>query len=92
MEINISTKYNIGDKVYVAECYYDYYPQQIPYTITDLLIKVDDKRIALIYEIEQNGMTDSVPEEWIFDTYAECTKWCEKQNKSSCTLSIDNTK
>jgi hypothetical protein len=92
MNINITTKYNIGDKVYVAGCYYDYYPQQIPHIVTDILIKVDDERIILRYEIEQNGVIEFVPEELMFATYAECTKWCEKQNTNSSILSIDNTK
>jgi hypothetical protein len=81
MDINITTKYSIGDEVYVADCYYDYYPQITPYIITDILITVNNK-VVVRYRIERDGCSNSVPEEWIFETYAECTKWCEKQNKS----------
>ena len=92
MDINIQTKYNIGDMVYVANHFYDYYPQKNPYVITDISIKINTQQIVTRYFIEQDGCIDSVPEEWIFATYAECTKWCEEQNKSLSILSIDNTK
>ena len=92
MDINITTKYNIGDEVYVADHFYDYIPLRTPFIITDVLITIDSHKRTIRYMVEQNGCVDSVPEEWIFDTYAECTKWCEKHNKSSYTLSIDKTK
>lgn len=92
MDINIRTKYNIGDTVYVAINYYEYYPQKIPYIITDISVKVNEQHSIIAYSIKQDGCIDCVSEEWLFDTYEECTNWCKKQNQNLSILSMDKTK
>ena len=83
MDININTKFNVGDTVYIADHYYDFYPINEPGTIKNILIDGDINKIRIDYEIEQDIFVVRVPEEWTFDSYAQCTKWCEEHNKIS---------
>lgn len=80
MKIDIETKFNIGDMVYIADHYYDLYPQQEPFIITDILININGHSTLIRYDAECNNGSCRVPEEWVFKTYAECTKWCEEHN------------
>lgn len=92
MDINITTKYNIGDTVYIAQCYYgDFFPGQA--TIIDIRIMVGGVNAPhdIIYRVHNGGFLEIVSESSCFDTYAECSKWCAKQNETSYTLSIDKT-
>lgn len=82
MNINIQTKFNVGDMVYVADLYHDFYPQKEPYLITDLRLKANINHSYIRYEVQRDDVVQLVPEEWIFATYADCTKWCDKRNKS----------
>jgi hypothetical protein len=82
MTYNIETEHNIGDIVYSAYLYYELYAIQEPYVINDIVININNRGIRVMYCIEQNGRTEKVPEDWIFDTYEECTKWCKERNKS----------
>lgn len=83
MQIVVNTKYNIGDIVYVANHYYDFYPISKPYTVKNILINGNSNKIYIDYEVEQDEFIERVPEHWIFSTYAECTKWCDEKNKIS---------
>jgi hypothetical protein len=80
MEITIKTKYNVGDVVYIADHYYDFYAYRKPYIIKDVLIDVNSRRTYIQYEVEQDGTTYRSPEHWTFTTYEECAKWCEEHN------------
>ena len=82
MQIILNPKYNIGDTVYTCGHYHELYPISQPYTVVNILVNGDIHRARLTYMIERDGLTDKVPEDWLFKSYAECTKWCEKQNKS----------
>ena len=93
MDINITTKYNIGDTVYTAQCYYgDFFPSKAC-TITDIRVMAlgVNNPPTIIYDIINDGIEDVINEPSCFDTYAECSKWCTKQNGTSYTLSIDKT-
>ena len=81
MNLNINTKYNIGDTVYVPDLYEVYIANSTPYTIIDILIQVArNHNITIRYRVMQAELTDLVSEHFIFSTYEECTKWCEKQD------------
>lgn len=81
MDLNISTKYNIGDTVYIPDFYHSYWANPTPYIITDIFIQVArNHNITIRYRVMQAELTDLVFENFIFATYEECTKWCEKQN------------
>ena len=83
MQLTISTRFNVGDIVYVADDYYDFYPEKTPYVVVDILIRADNKRTHIVYEIEQDELLRRVSEDWVFSTYEECTKWCDEHNKLS---------
>ena len=81
MKVTLDTKFNIGDTVYVVDHYYDYYVSHTPYMIIDVLINVNKRGTHIFYEVEQNDVTDRVPESWTFNTYEECARWCEEHNR-----------
>lgn len=78
MDINIKTKFNIGDAVYVAEAYYELYACKEPRIITDILFCGNARHTSVRYELTHNGDSDVVPETWVFGSYEDCTKWCEE--------------
>jgi hypothetical protein len=80
MKKTVETKFDVGDIVYVADHYYDFYAQKKPYIIKDIVINITSSNTHIKYEVEQDSVIDRVPEEWIFETYTECTKWCEEHN------------
>lgn len=82
MTFNIETMFNIGDNVYAADHYYDYCAVKEPYIISDIIVNINSRGTRVMYCVEQNGRTDRFPEEWLFNTYEECTKWCNERNES----------
>lgn len=80
MRVTVETKFNVGDIVYVADHYYDFYANHKPYIVSDVLIDINSKRTRIAYDVEQDGFIYRVPEEWTFSTYEECTKWCDEHN------------
>lgn len=80
MKFNIETKFNIGDIVYIADHYYDFYANKKPYIVKDVLIDINKRRTHIKYEVEQDDITYRVPEKWTFNTYEECAKWCDEHN------------
>ncbi len=80
MKITIDTKFNIGDRIYAADHYYDYYTSHMPYIISDIIIKMDGRRTQVTYCVDRGSYTDHFPEEWCFGTYEECAKWCAEHN------------
>lgn len=81
METLIKTKFNIGDIVYIADHYYDFYANSEPYLIRDVLIDVNHRRTHISYDVEQGDFTYRVPEAWTFTSYDECVQWCDARNK-----------
>ena len=80
MNIEIKTKFNIGDTVYVPEYYEIYWANPVPYIITDIFIKVvRNCNIVITYRLLQSELTDVVSENFLFSTYEDCKLWCEKQ-------------
>lgn len=80
MKFTIDTKFNIGDTIYVADHYYDYYASHMPYTITDIVVNINNRDIRTMYYVAQGEHTECLPENWCFGTYTECAKWCEEHN------------
>jgi hypothetical protein len=76
----VTTKFDIGDKVYSVYCFAEFYPIRQPFVIKDILVNMNSRKTTVQYTIKQNNYMDQVPEEWVFATYEECTKWCEKHN------------
>ncbi len=80
METNVETKFNIDDKVYVADLYHDYYVSKEPYTVVGIDIDISDHATKIRYRLERDGAVNSAIEDMLFATYEECTKWCEEHN------------
>lgn len=80
MDFNITTKYSIGDRVYVASHYYDMYAESEPYVVTDVFIHIDKHRTHITYELDQDGLTTRTSEDRLFSTFKECIQWCKAQN------------
>lgn len=76
----INTKHNIGDTVYVAQNYHELYACPQPHTVTDVLISGNTRHIGIRYETICNGNIETFHENWVFSTYEDCVKWCEKYN------------
>ena len=80
MTFTVHTKFDIGDEVYIAQSYYEYCASSKPYIIKRVRIQSDGSVTHIVYNVEQNGVEDSVVEGLVFATYAECTKWCKNHN------------
>ena len=80
MTFTINTKFDVGDEVYIADSYYEYYASSKPYVITRVHIKSDGNKTHITYDVEQDGFRDIVTEGLVFQTYEECTKWCKNHN------------
>ena len=80
MKLSIETKFNIGDTVYIAECFEDWFAYKTPHIISDISISASSKAVHILYEVQQDGFTDRVPEDWLFSTNEECAKWCDERN------------
>ena len=81
MTINLNTKFNLGDQVYVAETYEDYWANSEPSIVTDVFIKINNSTTTVLYRLKQGEFFDVVSEYFIFATYDECKQWCEEHNK-----------
>lgn len=80
MKISIETKFNIGDTVYIAECFEDWFAYEKPYIVSDISISANSQTTHVLYKVQQDRITECVPEDWVFSTYDECTKWCDEHN------------
>ena len=80
MKAAVESKFNVGDTVYIADHYYDFYASHLPCVVCDILININSKRTHISYEVEQDDYMYRVPEEWTFATYEECARWCEENN------------
>jgi hypothetical protein len=83
MDFSISTKYDIGDKVYIAELC-DEYVLSNELTIITIEISVSANKTKVIYNLNDgDDYKGYYTEETLFATCEECTKWCEEHNKNS---------
>lgn len=80
MKIKLTTKFNVGDAVYITEHYNEFYASKDPWTITDIFIQINKYKTNILYWIKKGNCTDKIQEDWLFATYEECTKWCEDHN------------
>lgn len=80
MKFNINTQFDIGDTVYAADHYHNYYASHTPYVITDIIVNIDNRDVRISYCVECGEHADRFPEEWCFATYEECARWCDDHN------------
>lgn len=80
MKCVVNAKFNIGDQVYLAETYHEYWANSKPYLVTGILISITESEYKITYRIQQDLLTDVVSEHLIFATYEECAQWCKNHN------------
>ena len=85
-KINIKTKYNIEDKVWFADYFYDtFYPCKYSGEIFEISIEITKTHQHICYwMIVDYGdciRHEKHYENECFNSYEECTKWCNKRNK-----------
>lgn len=78
--LTLKTKFNIGDRVYVANRDYEFYPNPKTHIIKDIFVDINRQRVRIMYVVEQNGISECIPEDCAFETYVECAKWCKEHN------------
>lgn len=86
MKFSIDTKFSIGDTVYAADHYYEYYTSHTPYIISDIIVNISSRDTRIMYCVERGEHADRFPEDWLFKTYEECDTWCREHNhrQSKC--------
>ena len=80
MDINITTNFNIGDRVWIPELYGDewFTSREIQYHVSDIEVRLNLSGVKIIYVVKNNnGITVKYPEESCFSNYDECKKWCK---------------
>ena len=82
MNINIETKFNIGDTVYVTEYYNDiYYASKRRCIISHISIYANPNLVIAYNVIDKDlDMMSEYSESMLFSTYEECKKWCDEKN------------
>lgn len=83
--ITVDAKYNIGDKVWFTDYFYDtFYPCKYPGKINEIEIEITETQQIIYYwvEIDYHGHNEfeKYSEQACFGSYEECTKWCEERN------------
>ena len=82
MKFSGETKFDIGSTVHIADFYDEFIPYKQQMIVRDVDIRIFHDKTFITYFVEYDGVTERVPEEWLFNTYEECTKWCKEQNGS----------
>ena len=78
---NSTQRFNVGDKIWVAECYdSDYY---IVNKDGDYIYSIDiyiGEYSITSYTVKRNGEFKEYASHFCFNSYEECQQWCDKQN------------
>jgi len=82
MNINITSKYNIGEDIYFADFYDGWIPSK-PYKVLEICVAIDSHEATITYMISREEEYMRVAEYICFANYADCLKWCTVHNKSS---------
>lgn len=84
MNINITTRYDVEDTVYIAECYNgEFFPSKAcivkDIKIWSLGINYPQR---IIYTVLNNDFEETVDESVCFESYTKCREWCSLHNKN----------
>lgn len=85
MNVNVKTKFNVGDEVWVSGYFHDtFFPSKHSLKISEINIEIDASQLIIYYLVtmDYGGLTtiDKYSENACFSTYEECTKWCDEHN------------
>lgn len=82
MDINIQTNFNIGDKVWIPDVYYEWFPIKNVHYITKIEVGIYSQGKEVFYTIkDEKEKTHEYPARLCFSSYDECKQWCDKENK-----------
>jgi hypothetical protein len=80
MKVDINTKFNVGEQVYIPTNYSGtWYVENKSNTINGITITLNDFGTKITYSIEPGlecFTIINVPEEYVFANYEECNQWC----------------
>ena len=80
MKIDIETKFNISDVVYIPEQYHDeWFALKRPFEIYKIIINTYGNTVYIYYELLDETLIE-YKEDFIFASYEGCEKWCREQN------------
>ena len=83
--INVKSKFNIGDTVWVADYYYDdwFISNEDGYLICGIEAYINENTQHVNYVIKDitNNTISKQPSHHCFGSYDECKQWCDKENK-----------
>ena len=82
MDINISTKFNVGDTVYVTDYYHDTYHASKRRCIINYINVYAAPTLDVVYSVIDKDLNIIIDyaESMLFSTYEECQNWCDKKN------------
>ena len=83
MDINMKTKFNIGDKVWIPDVFDgEYYVEDKCYVIQSITIGIDDVNTVIQYYLrhENNIGFHYAHEHKMFNSYKEACDYCKTQN------------
>lgn len=83
MNINIKTKFNVGDKVWIPERYDDHWfvKNKNGYCIHEIKIYINSHNQITSYIVKDNNKElKEYPIRFCFSDYKECQLWCKKEN------------
>jgi hypothetical protein len=72
----------IGDKIWVADCYDEWFVINKEYYICAIKTHTDYdyQRVAYVIKSNDGDVQELIPS-FCFNSYEECQQWCDKQNK-----------
>ena len=84
MRIEVDTKFNIGDTVYVPEPHRIWFGTTEPSKVTDVIVQYrleNGGKINQIILYELSNEMFPCNEAICFATFEECQQWCREQNE-----------
>ncbi|MGN0318742.1 MAG: hypothetical protein ACI4E1_12500 [Lachnospira sp.] len=80
MKIEVETKFNVGDLVYIPELYHhEWFTLKRPFEIYKIIIKTYGNTVYIYYELLDEILIER-KEDFVFTSYEECERWCIEQN------------
>lgn len=87
MKIEVETRFNIGDLVYLPG--FDgeeFRPRKKPFEVQSFWLYYDPNTQKVIVSYDLNDDLLGYSESACFASYEECEQWCEKRNKGEVSL------
>ena len=81
MNINVTTKFNIGDTVHTIYHYEEYWcVEHDEFIVQEIRIARSLSGTYIIYVLKNGAYSTQCPEEYCFDSYDSAKAWCLQKN------------